>query len=293
MFKKSLLCGAALVASVAVCIAAGAAGAAGAASAGAQEGPIPNFAFTDSGWLLNGGIDFRPIPGKLAPVSFDPAYPQVGQGNQRGVMERMSDAENANLKPWAKEVMRKYNQDVLNGHRAFSSQSRCWPGGTPGQLLFPAEPIFFVQTPKEVWIIWQRQQEVRRIYLNVPHSRNPKPSWFGESVGHYENGELVIDTIGFLDRAEFDFVDNWRTPHTKDLHVVERWKLINDGKGIEAAVTVDDPGTFNAPWSGTARWQKVDRGTMLESICAENNVAFEKYFGLMEYPMPEAKTPDF
>jgi hypothetical protein len=284
MFKKSLLCGAALIASVAVGIAAG---------AGAQESAIPNFAFTDSGWLLNGGIDFRPIPGKLAPVSFDPAYPQVGQGNQRGVMERMSDAENANLKPWAKEVMRKYNQDVLNGHRAFSSQSRCWPGGTPGQLLFPAEPIFFVQTPKEVWIIWQRQQEVRRIYLHVPHSRNPKPSWFGESVGHYENGELVIDTIGFLDRVEFDFVDNWRTPHTKDLHVVERWKLINDGKGIEAAVTVDDPGTFNAPWSGTARWQKVDRGTILESICAENNSAFEKYFGLMEYRMPEAKRPDF
>ena len=284
MFKRSLLCGAALIASVAVGIA---------VSAGAQESAIPNFAFTDSGWLLNGGIDFRPIPGKLAPISFDPAYPQVGQGNQRGVMERMSDAENANLKPWAKETMRKYNQDVLNGHRAFSSQSRCWPGGTPGQLLFPAEPIFFVQTPKEVWIIWQRQQEVRRIYLNVPHSRNPKPSWFGESVGHYENGELVVDTIGFLDRREFDFVDNWRTPHTKDLHVVERWKLINDGKGIEAAVTVDDPGTFNAPWSGTARWQKVDRGTMLESICAENNVAFEKYFGLMEYPMPEAKKPDF
>ena len=284
MFKVPFLCVTTLVASVALGMIAG---------AGAQESAIPNFSFTDSGWLLNGGIDFRPIPGKLAPVSFDPAYPQIGQGNQRGVMERMSDAENANLKPWAKDVMRKYNQDVLNGHRAFSSQSRCWPGGTPGQLLFPAEPIFFVQTPKEVWIIWQRQQEIRRIYLNVPHSRNPKPSWFGESVGHYENGELVIDTIGFLDRAEFDFVDNWRTPHTKDLHVVERWKLINDGKGIEAAVTVDDPGTFNAPWSGTARWQKVDRGTMLESICAENNVAFEKYFGLMEYPMPEAKTPDF
>jgi hypothetical protein len=186
--------------------------------------------------VLNGGIDFKPIPGKTPPVSFDPAYPQRGEGNQRGVMERMSDAENANLKDWAKVTMRKYNQDVLDGHRAFSSQSRCWPGGTPGQLLFPAEPIFFVQTPKEVWIIWQRQQEVRRIYLNQQHSRNPKPSWFGESVGHYENGELVIDTIGFLDKHMFDFVDNWRTPHTKDMHVVERWKLIDGGKGIEATV---------------------------------------------------------
>ena len=149
----------------------------------AADNPIPNFSFTDSGWLLVGGIDFRPIPGAVPPISYDPAYPQKGTGNQRGVMERMSDAENPNLKPWAKELMRKYNQDVLDGHRAFSSQSRCWPGGTPGQLLFPAEPIFFIQTPKEVWIIWQRQQEVRRIYLDVPHSKAPKPSWFGESVG--------------------------------------------------------------------------------------------------------------
>jgi hypothetical protein len=284
MVKWCLPRAAALIVSVAFCMI---------ARAGAQERAVPNFSSADSGWLLNGGIDFRPIPGKTSPISFDPAYPQRGTGNQRGVMERMSDAENANLKPWAKELMRKYNQDVLNGHRAFSSQSRCWPGGTPGQLLFPAEPIFFVQTPKEVWMLWQRQQEVRRIYLNQPHSKNPKASWFGESVGHYENGELVVDTIGFLDRHEFDFVDNWRTPHTKDMHVVERFKLIDGGKGLEASVTVDDPGTFNKPWSGTARWQKVDRGTILESICAENNVAFEKFFGLMEYPMPEAKTADF
>lgn len=283
MFKTSLLCGAALTAWVAI----------GGAGVRAQESAIPNFTSIDSGWLLVGGIDFRPVPGTVAPISFDPAYPQVGTGNQRGVMERMSDAENVNLKPWAKELMRNYNQDVLNGHRAFSSQSRCWPGGTPGQLLFPAEPIFFIQTPKEVWIIWQRQQEVRRVYLNQPHSRNPKPSWFGESVGHYENGELVVDTIGFLDRHEFDFVDNWRTPHTKDMHVMERWKLINGGNGIQATVRVDDPGTFNQPWSGAVQWRKVNQGTMLETICAENNVAFEQYFGLKEYPMPEAKTPDF
>jgi len=284
MLKTRLLCAAALAAFVTAGLVAG---------SRAQDKSIPNFSFIESGWLLQGGINFRPIPGKVAPIAFDPAYPQLGEGNQRGVMERMSDAENANLKPWAKEVMRKYNKDVLDGHRAFSSQSRCWPGGTPGQLLFPAEPIFFVQTPKEVWIIWQRQQEVRRIYLNVPHSRTVKPSWFGESVGHYENGELVVDTVGFLDKHEFDFVDNWRTPHTKDMHVVERFKLTEGGKGLEATVTVDDPGTFNQPWSGTVRWQKVDRGTILESICAENNTAFETFFNLQEYPMPEAKSPDF
>jgi hypothetical protein len=42
------------------------------------------------------------------------------------------------------------------------------------------------------------------------------------------------------------------------------------------------------------RWQRVNRGQLLESICAENNEAFEKYFvNLREYPMPQAKTTDF
>jgi len=265
---------------------------ANAATVSAQQSGIPALASTQFGWQLQGGIDFRPIAGAVPPISFDPAYPQRGEGNQRGVMERMSDAENPNLKPWAKALMRKYNQDVLDGHRAFSSQSRCWPGGTPGQLLFPAEPIYFVQTPKEVWIFWQRQQEVRRIFLDRPHSQNLKPSWFGESVGHYDNGELVVDTIGFLDKHEFDFVDNWRTPHTKDMHVVERFKILDDGKTLQATVAVDDPGTFNKPWSGTVRWQKRNE-PMLESVCAENNVAFEQFFNLKEYPMPEAKSGDF
>jgi hypothetical protein len=116
----------------------------------------------------------------------------------------------------------------------------------------------------------------------------------GESVGHYENGELVVDTTSFLDKHEFDFVDNWRTPHTKDMHVVEWFRLIDGGKGLEATVTVDDAGTFNQPWSGTVRWQRVNRVQLLESICAENNEAFEKYFvNLREYPMPQAKTTDF
>lgn len=283
MFKTSLLCSAAVVVSVVAGISAG---------AGAQDSAIPNFTSITSGWLLAGGIDFRPVEGKLAPIAHDPAYPPTGPGNQRGVMERMGDAENTNLTPWAKEIMRKYNKDVLDGHRAFSAQSRCWPGGVPGQLLFPAEPIFFIQTPKEVWIMWQRDQHVRRIYLNQPHSQNPKPSWNGESVGRYENGELVVDTIGFSEH-EFGFIDNWRTPHTKDLHVVERWKVVDGGNAIEATVTVEDPGVFKAPWTGRVRWEKVDRGRMLESICAENNGQFETLFNLREYPMPEAKTPDF
>ena len=276
MFKMSLLCGAALIASVAVAIADG---------DGTPEGAIPNFASANFGWQITTFLDFQPVEGKVAPIGADPTY-SPGRG-----AERLSDADNPNLKPWAAAQMRRHNDLVRNGHRAFNAQSRCWPGGVPGQLLFVAEPLFFVQIPQEVWMIWQRNQQVRRIYLNREHSENPKPSWFGESVGRYENGELIIDTVGFVEH-EYSFVDNYRTPHTKDLHVVERWKIVDGGNGLEAIVTVEDPGAFNAPWSGMARWQKVSR-PMIESICAENNLNYETFFKLREYPMPEATTPDF
>jgi hypothetical protein len=276
MFKMSLLSGAALIASVAMGVV---------AEAGTPESAIPNFASADFGWQLATGLDFRPIEGKVAPIGADPTY-SPGRG-----IERLSDAENHNLKPWAAAQMKMHNDLVRDGHRAFSAQSRCWPGGGPGQLLFVAEPVFFIQTPQEVWILWQRNQQVRRVYLNREHSENTRPSWFGESVGHYENGELVIDTVGFVEH-QYSFVDNYRTPHTKDLHVVERWKIVDGGNAVEATITVEDPGAFNAPWSGMARWQKVNR-PMIESICAENNLNYERFFKLREYPMPEAKTPDF
>src|SRR5580704_54124 len=201
-----------------------------------------------------------------------------------------ADDLNPNLTPWASAQVRMHNELVKKGHRAFSAQSRCWPGGTPGQLLF-LQPLYFIQTPQEVWMIWERDHQVRRIYLNREHSQNPKPSWFGESVGHYENGELVIDTVGFIEHP-LSFVDSFTTPHTKDLHVVERWKLNDGGNGFEAIVTVDDPGAFEAPWSGIIRGQKVNR-PKTEWACAENNQGYEQAFGLQEYQMPVANTPNF
>jgi len=61
-----------------------------------------------------------------------------------------------------------------------------------------------MQTPKEILMIHQANNETRHIYMDVRHSAHPKPSWYGESVGHFEGDELVVDTIGFNDRT---FVD--------------------------------------------------------------------------------------
>src|SRR5260221_9118262 len=152
------------------------------------------------------------------------------------------------LKPWAAEQMQATNEEVLSGKRPlpFVSQSRCWPGGVPGQLLF-LQPVYFLQTPKEVWMIWERDHFVRRIYLTDKHSENVKPSWFGESIGHYKGGgTLVVDTTG-LAAGKYHYIDSFRTPHTEKLHVVERLTISKDGRTLTAIVTVEDPDTFNGP----------------------------------------------
>ena len=174
------------------------------------------------------------------------------------------------LKPWAAKQMQATNEEVLSGKMAipFTSQSRCWPGGVPGQLLF-LQPMYFLQTPKQVWMIWERDHFARRIYLTDKHSEHVKPSWFGESIGHYEGGDtLVVDTIG-LAGGKNHYIDSFRTPHTEKLHVVERFTISQDGRSLTAIVTVEDPETFNGPLTLKQTWRK-NQVAMAETVCAEN-----------------------
>jgi hypothetical protein len=196
---------------------------------------------------------------------------------------RIGDLGNPNLKPWVVERMKKDNAEVLAGKIAFTPRSSCMPAGVPAFILFGFQPVFFVQTPKEVLMIYSGDQQIRRVYLDMPHSANPKPSWYGESIGHYEGDTLVVDTIGLNDKT---FVDNYRTPHTEKLHVVERWTLLDGGKTLEANVRVEDPDTFNEPWSGIQRYDRVQQ-PMTEQVCAENNQH------LFDYHIPVASRPDF
>jgi len=159
------------------------------------------------------------------------------------------------------------------------------PAGVPGFSSFVVEPVFFVQSPKEILITYSGDQQVRRVWMNVPHSANPKPSWYGESVGHYEGDTLVVDTIGLNTRT---FLDNYRTPHTEKLHVIERYRLSDNGQALEALIRVEDPDTFNQPWSAIQRYRKV-KGPMDEQVCAESITDTT----LFDVNIPQAKQPDF
>ena len=239
-----------------------------------------------------------PPPGSgHGPIKTDPAYPynsqiQNGRLFREGELQvSIVNTKDPILKPWAAKQMQETNDELLSGKRKlpFVAQSRCWPGGVPGQLLF-LEPLYFLQTPKEVFMVWQRNSFVRHVFLTDKHSLNVKPSWFGESIGHYENGDtLVVDTIG-LAGGKNHFIDNFRTPHTDKLHVVERFTISPDSKSLTAIVKVEDSDTFNAPLTLKEIWRRNDV-PIEESVCAEDGGV--DHFQQNLYPIPQADKADF
>jgi hypothetical protein len=284
---------------------------AGSLSPTAQSVSPPNFApSADIGWYAYNRQFIPPASGP-GPVQQDPARPYVTNDEFRVTgrqpTQQLADLNAPILKPWAREIVRKRNELVLAGKPVNPPHASCWPVGVPGFLLRPmTQAMYFIQTPKVVVMILSSKQEIRHIYLTDKHSANIKPSWYGESIGRYEGDTLVVDTIGIDERT---WVDGFGTPHTKDLHVVERFHLIEDGAVLEANVRVEDPGAFTMPWTGIQRFRQYEaavrqmpieriaqlasapEGPLRELICAENPTSF--FANQPALQIPVAVRPDF
>ncbi|MSP93792.1 MAG: hypothetical protein EXR00_00860 [Alphaproteobacteria bacterium] len=268
----------------------------------------PNFSPNPSvGWISLGG-DFMAPPRGAGPVGQDPKFPRVTNEEFRRTGRQptiaLADLNAPILQPWAREELRKQRELVQSGKGGTSRQANCWPTG-PAFVLHVIHPIFIVQGPTEVVMIWQGDHQVRRIYLTDKHSTNPKPSWFGESIGHYEGDTLVVDTIGFNTKT---YMDGFYTPHTEKLHIVERFRMIDGGKTMEVSIHVDDPGAFTMPWNAIQRWRRVEPGVaennvpvnavssssaagpLNEMSCAENPFS---YFGSESVAIPQADKANF
>jgi hypothetical protein len=121
-----------------------------------------------------------------------------------------------------------------------------------------------VQTPDTIMILIEMNHDARIIRMNSEHVSSDVRKWLGDSIGYWEGDTLVVDTTNFTDRPSLSGA-------TRDLHVVERFKLVDDST-ILYSFTVDDPGTWTAPWSGEYPWPKSDT-SLYEYACHEGNYA--------------------
>jgi hypothetical protein len=143
----------------------------------------------------------------------------------------------------------------------------CWPHGVPRVMNSPY-PLQIVQTDGETTILHEVAHNIRHIYMDQPHARNPAPTFMGDSVGHWEADTLVVDTVGLNDRT---WIDEVGVIHGKQLHVVERIRKIEDGHALENLIRIEDPEFFKQPWYAriTYAWRPDLR--ISEYVCEENN----------------------
>jgi hypothetical protein len=250
--------------------------------------------------------DGRPLPAADAPLVSNP-------------LRLVGDYTNPILKPEAAEIVRKHGELELSGG-APTPSNQCWPLPVPYILGKVGMQMF--QRPDRITILYFGDQ-ARHVRMNQPHPTSVSPSWYGDSVGHYEGDTLVIDTVGIKSDRPFAVVDMYGTPYTQALHVVERYRLIDyeaakeaqerngkenwrlnagnsegwvpdpnyKGKGLQLQFTVEDEGVFTTPWSAAITYRRPFLTQQwAESVCAEN---IHEYYAGKDTAVPHADKADF
>jgi hypothetical protein len=151
------------------------------------------------------------------------------------------------------------------GEPPFTDYVKCLPDGMPAMMLgmFPMEVL---QTPGQVTIMQEAYNQVRRIYLNEKQVaiEDAEPGYWGHSVGHWDGGTLVVDTIGIKEAVRFRNV-----PHSDQMRIHERIHMVTPDF-FEDQITVEDPVYLTAPWNFTWAYKRLPHYKMLEYVCDSN-----------------------
>jgi hypothetical protein len=261
------------------------------------------------------GIWWHPsLPG-VEPLASGPTS-LVNRSRRNGVSnydQLVGDYTNPILKPETAALVKKFGEQSMAGITYPNPANQCWP--EPGPFIYKNFGLQIFQKPDEIVMIYEQDHEVRRIRLNSAHPENVKPSWYGDSAGHYEGDTLVVDTIAIRTDRPFPMIDLYGTPYSEKFHMVERFKLVDydvakdglgrdakenmqipgfadrayRGKHLQVTLTMEDENVFTMPFGATVTF---GRGTSdwPETVCAENT---REYYANKDSEVPAAGKPDF
>ena len=257
-------------------------------------------------------------PGPITNLSRWRQLPIEGQApSKEGVSDYdqlVGDYKNPILQPWAADIVKKSGEMSLAGITFPNPSNQCWPMPLP--FTFKNFVVVVLQRKDRVLLLYANpQHDIRLVRLNASHKKPLTPSWYGDSIGHYEGDTLVVDTVGVKTDRPYAMQDLFGTPYTDKLHIVERyrlrdyddvkdaiernrkenWMFVGDvwskhrGKFLQVEVTVEDAGVFTAPFTATMTYVP-NPGPLEESICAENT---HEYYSNKDSDVPKADKPDF
>jgi hypothetical protein len=234
----------------------------------AGGGPVGGY---NNFWLA-AGTKFITVDGqKRSSIIVDPAdghmppmKPEARKRNAAFLANRVSPdaAESASSGP----------AGAFDGPEVRPLAERCLLGflSTSGP---PTLPNYFynnlkqiVQTPATIMILNEMVHDVRFVRMNAAHLPQNIRHWMGDSIGRWEGDTLVVETTNFTDKTQFN-------GSGKDLKVTERFTRVDD-KTLLYRFTVEDPSTWERPWTGEYPWVASDE-PLYEYACHEGNYSLE------------------
>jgi hypothetical protein len=166
--------------------------------------------------------------------------------------------EDPPLQPWALETYKKAREGKRLDERGdgwLDPETYCLPWGTP-RLWTSTVPIIIVEAPGKTIIIHASETHPlpRIVYTDGrDHPEGYPPRFDGHSIGRWDHGTFVIDTVA-LDPDTW--IDDSGTPHSDALHTVERLRRVNLTT-LEVTVEFNDPKAFTKPWTGIKKTLKM------------------------------------
>ena len=185
------------------------------------------------------------------------------------------------LKQWQTQVQAAREANA-KGQPIADRVVQCLPEGMPGMMGGPF-PMEVLQSKGQVTIIQEAYTQVRRIVLDRPQKAidDVEPGFYGHSVGYWDGGTLIADTVGVREDMRYQNV-----PHSKDMHIKERISLGANGL-LRDEITIEDPAILEKPWTFTFGYRRMPDYQLLEYVCEDNReYADEKGVQQIRIPSP-------
>ena len=179
---------------------------------------------------------------------------------------RFSPPEGFRLTPEAQVHYDAAQQAAAEGKVYRNDIGLCWPAGLP-VIMTRVWPIAMIQLPTSIYMVSEFMNSLRIVYLDGrPHTDSDLvvPSFNGESVGHWEDDTLVIETQSFP--GHHHWIDTG-IPASDALRIVERIRMIDEGNTLEIEYTLTDPKSWEGDWTMTKRWRRVTDRDIAEVQC--------------------------
>ena len=186
------------------------------------------------------------------------------------------------LQPWA--LLKMESTDFV----ANDAGQICLPTG-PFKYWFAVGRFLFLPGPDKIVMPFLNVPPagVRRIYMNRGHPRNLRPTWNGDSIGHWEGDTLVVDSVGFNDKSWLVKVE----PHTEELHVIERIRRVKGGSLLEFDITFMDREALTSAYNFVLYFRKADLADLdrqdgqLVNVCNEDPELWRQIMDMRLQPL--------